>query len=254
MRITRSLIARLFFCFVSTGLVCQSAHSQQKNGVRNPTPEEQRDYSNEFPRNTRDIDPFADDQDSQLPDQPSFLIFEISKVGGEKELLLKVFTAVQNLENEQKASKDNEQKSSTSNFKVIQRLSARRFLVTNGSRNYLIESEVDLNYVDDEIMKELHIESTDELFEYTNTLNVKSSVRVLKAVPKREEREEEAMTKEQFVERSKRGVKWVLRDFLEQKCGICHGVGQTGTLMRGKRICSSCSGQGRVLNDLWVKW
>jgi hypothetical protein len=189
-------------------------------------------------------DPFASAGVSRRRNNNCFE-YSVSKGANNKANLLEIYSRVASYEADTDFAKR------TYSFKVLQRIDSKKFLVTVGdSTTYLLESNVDINAVDGEWIRDISIIYTNDIYEYESVIGAKRSVKIIK-IGKAEIKE--IMTKEEFIEKLKVGATWRLKNLLYKKCAKCFGTGKLGAL-EGYKGCEDCGGNGGQSFDCIVKW
>jgi hypothetical protein len=191
-----------------------------------------------------EADPFAAAGGSSRRNKKCYE-YSVSKGANNKANLLEIYSRVATHEAYVDFAKR------TYSFRVLQRIDSKKFLVTVGdSTTYLLESNVDINAVDGEWIKDISIIFTDDIYEYESVIGAKRSVKIIK-IGKAEIKE--MMTKEEFIEKLKGGATWRLKNLLYKKCAKCFGTGKLGAL-DGYKACEECGGHGGQSLDCIVKW
>ena len=168
------------------------------------------------------------------------VVYRVSTTGTDKTELLKVFHAVQELENPP----------NTVQLVVSQRISKREFLVHKVYDLYTVfwlVTKDQHNVADDEVL-ELNIAATGRTREYRTVLGATKTVREITddvSTPK--------LTQEDFVAALKQGKKWTLKGFHKEKCPNCLGSGHIGFSVQ-KLDCPMCKGTGEIDLDCLVEW
>ncbi len=175
--------------------------------------------------------------------------FRVSKTGGNKELLLRLFEHIRS----QEASKNSGRLARfRMELHVRQRVSSTTYLVDGEGEPYWFVAKKPLNKVDGDWLVCL-AKMTDEVKRYTTVLKAKKTVRVIKEVDESELNlppPTPPLTKEKFVEELKAGKTWTVT--LVDNCKTCGGSGSLKSVS-GRRPCGSCSG-GRAYVTYSVRW
>ena len=209
-----------------------------------------------------------------IPIKGKVVEFRVSVAGNDKTELMRVFLAVQELE----------KKGELEDYKVMQRINLREFLVYKktwaeggsggmvassmraiggggnvyvggGGRKgadksivYWLKTKEDHDVADGETLSEMFTEPTGKTREYTSVLGAKKTCRELAEMDKNVE-----FSKEDFLAALKEGKTWTLVNFSKSKCSQCGGSGKLGAL-KNYAQCPGCKGKGGIVSDCLVKW
>jgi DnaJ-class molecular chaperone len=168
-------------------------------------------------------------------------VYQVSKGGKDKKLLMSVFHAVQAIELK---GEDEEVR-----LLVTQKIAPKELLVKYRGSSYWLYTDETYNIVDDEVLK-LKVTITNETKKYTTVLGASKTIRVMreaKLTPFL------TFTQKDFVRRLKKGDSWVLKQFQEKSCANCFGNGKLSALKNYAK-CPDCRGEGSTVIDYTVKW
>lgn len=204
------------------------------------------------------------------PQENKVAVFLVSQAGKDKSELMRVFAAVQKLENAGNVKLED--------YQVSQRINLREFLVYkkswlggvvasrgassgNGggvycyggmaadtSTTYWLKTKDDHDVADKESLSNIITAPTGKTREYTSVLGAKMTCREMA-----ETDENVAFSKEDFLAALKGGKTWTLKNFSKSKCSQCSGTGKL-SVMKNYAKCPDCKGNGEVVTDCLVKW
>lgn len=183
-------------------------------------------------------------------------VFKVSKTGGNKDLLLRLFEGIRS----QEASKNSGRLARfMKELHVRQRVSSTTYLVDGElpGEPYWFVAKKPLNKVDGDWIVCL-VKTTDEVKSYTTVLKAKKTVRVIKEVDESDLNLPPLLTKEKFTEELKAGKTWTVT--LVDICQTCGGSGKLKSV-GGTRACNNCaksrfssSGSGQKSVTYSVQW